>query len=375
MHRATSFKIFKIFGIEIRIDYSWFIIFALIVYFFGFSYFPQVLPYTEIWLIIIITIVSALLFFFSILFHEVSHSVVAIRNKISVKRITLFVFGGIAQIEKEPDSASKELVISIAGPLSSYFLAIIFGLVWILGRFIPEISEPAKYLTLTNIILGTFNLLPGFPLDGGRVLRSILWRSTKDFEKATLIATNTGKVIGFAIILWGIIYIFTGNFFNGIWLVFIGWFLQSSATQSYSQVIIEKSVRGIKVRDVINTHIVTVPSTITVQEFMDNWFMKYPFGRFPVVDPDNDDKYLGIITLNDIKNLPQDKWDLTKVGDMVNIYVEEDKVEMDMELYDAIKKLNDTNISSLVVIENSKIIGLLTKTDVMKFIKVKSAFK
>jgi Zn-dependent protease/predicted transcriptional regulator len=375
MHRTTSFKIFQIFGIEIRIDYSWFIIFALIAYFFGFSYFPSILPNTKIYIIAIITIISALLFFFSILFHEVSHSVVAIKNKIPVKRITLFVFGGIAQIEKEPDSAQKEFLISIAGPLSSYFLALIFGLIWFFTKSIPEINEPAKYLALTNIILGTFNLLPGFPLDGGRVLRSILWKSSKDYEKATLIATNVGRGIGFAIILWGVIYLFTANFFNGIWLIFIGWFLQSSASQSYSQIIIEKSLKGIKVKDVINTNIVTAPANITVKEFVDNWFMKYPFGKFPVIDTENDDKYLGIVTLNDIKNLPQEKWDSTKVGEIVNIYIEEDKVDMDMELYDAMKKLNDANISSLVVVENSKIIGLLTKSDILKLIKVKSTLK
>ena len=375
MIKTNSFKIFRIAGIEIRIDYSWFIIFALIAYFFGFSYFPRVLPDTDIWLIAIITIISSLLFFFSILFHEVSHSITSIRRGIPVKQITLFIFGGIAQIEKEPDTSAKEFQISIAGPAASYFLAIVFGAIWVLTRQIPEIMEPAKYLTIINIALGTFNLLPGFPLDGGRILRSIIWKFSNNFEKATMIATNVGRGIGFAMITVGIIYIFLGIFFNGIWLIFIGWFLQSAAAQTYAQIVLEKSIKGIRVRDIITTDIVAVSKDITVRELIDDWFLKFKYSKFPVIDKDNNDKYLGIITLNDIKELPKDKWDNTTVGEIVNTYIEEDKVDMETELYEAVKKINTGNISALVVIKNGRLEGLLTKTDIMQFIKIKSEFK
>ncbi|MDD3520874.1 MAG: site-2 protease family protein [Actinomycetota bacterium] len=375
MIRKNSFKIFRIAKIDIRIDYSWFVIFALIVYFFGFSYFPRVLPGTSIWLIIIITIISALLFFFSILFHEVSHSITSIRKGIPVKQITLFIFGGIAQIENEPDTPAKEFQISIAGPAASYFLAIVFGAVWALSRQVPAIMEPAKYLTIINIALGTFNLLPGFPLDGGRVLRSIIWKFTNNFEKATIIASNIGRGIGFAMIAVGIVYIFLGAFFNGVWLIFIGWFLQSAAAQTYSQVALERSIKGIKVKDVITTEIIAVSKDITVRELIDDWFLKYKYGKFPVIDKNNNDRYIGIITLNDIKELPRDKWDITTVGEIVNTYIEEDKVEMDTELYEAVKKINTGNISALVVIKNGRLEGLLTKTDIMQFVRIKSEFK
>ncbi len=375
MNRVNSFKIFRVAGIDIRIDFSWFVIFGLIAYFFGFSYFPQVLPVTSIWLIVIITLISALLFFFSILFHEVSHSLTSKRKGIPVKQITLFIFGGIAQIEKEPDTPSAEFSISIAGPLASYFLAIIFGIIWFLARQVPEIMEPAKYLSIVNIALGTFNLLPGFPLDGGRVLRSIIWRITGNFEKATLIASNVGRGIGFLIIAVGIVYIFLRAFFNGIWLIFIGWFLQSAAAQSHAQIALERSVKGIKVRDVITTEIVSVSKNITVRELIDDWFLKYKYSKFPVVDTEDNNRYLGIISLNDIKTLPRDKWDFTTVGEVVNTYIEEDRIEMDAELFEAIKKINSGNISALVVVKEGELKGLLTKTDIMQFIKIKSEFK
>ena len=372
MPSRSSLKIFKVYGIEVRIDYSWFIIFALVAYLFGFTYFPWVLAETAKWLIAVITLVTAVLFFLSILIHEISHSIVSIRSGIPVRSITLFVFGGIAQIEKEPDTPSKELIISLAGPFASFFLAIIFGTVWLLGRFIPEISEPAKYLTFINIALGAFNLLPGFPLDGGRVLRSIIWRSTKNFEKATIIATNIGKAIGFAIIAVGIFYIFRGAFFNGIWLMLIGWFLQSTAAQSHAQILMQKSLKGVKVKDIINTDVLSVPGDTSVRDLIDNYFMKYKFSKFPVIDNLNDENYLGIISLNDIKALPRDKWETTKISEVVNVFIDEDRVEPGMELYDAIKKMGEGSISALVTVKDGKITGILTNTDIMQYIKFKS---
>jgi len=193
-------KLLKVFGIEIRLDYSWFIIFALIIYNFGFDYFPRILPGLKPGYMAIITIVTTILFFFSLLFHEMSHSIVAIRNGIPVKRISLFVFGGMAEIKKEPDSPTKEFMIAIVGPLASFFLAFVFGVIWFFAKHIEAIGEPAKYLALVNIALGAFNLLPGYPLDGGRVLRSIVWKVSGNLKRATYIASTAGRVIGFMII-------------------------------------------------------------------------------------------------------------------------------------------------------------------------------
>ncbi|MFC2144748.1 site-2 protease family protein, partial [Actinomycetota bacterium] len=226
---GSSFKLFKVFGIEIRLDFSWFIVFALFAYYFGFNYFPAVLPDANKGIIAVVTIITVLLFFTSVLIHEISHSLVAKSKGTPVERIILFLFGGMAQIEKEPETPMGEFVMAIAGPAASFVLAIFFGVIWLLTGQYEIIREPVRYLTIINILLGVFNMLPGFPLDGGRVLRSIIWKVTDNLKKATLIASITGRVIGFLIIAVGIFFFFTGNFLNGVWLAFIGWFLQSSA--------------------------------------------------------------------------------------------------------------------------------------------------
>jgi Zn-dependent protease/predicted transcriptional regulator len=366
----SSLKILKVFGIEIRLDYSWFVIFALIAYLFGFSYFPNVLPGVSVLTLVIVTILTALLFFLSVLIHEMSHSLVAKSRGIPVNRITLFIFGGMAQIEKEPDRPGHEFAISIAGPLASFVLAALFGLVWLLGRFIPVISEPARYLTIINIALGIFNLLPGFPLDGGRVLRSIIWKSTGNFQRATHIASNIGRVIGFAIMGVGVVYFFIGALFNGLWLLFIGWFLQSSAGSSYQHMVMETSMKGIKVKDLINDQVTSVSEDITIKELVEDWFMKYRFGRFPVVD--DHQRLIGVMSINDIKHIERDRWDEIKLGSIVKRVTEKEIIDMDSEISDAIKKMSLNNIGHLVVLEDEKLIGMLTRTDVMRFIQLRS---
>ncbi len=366
----SSIKVLKVFGIEIRLDYSWFVIFALIAYIFGFSYFPNVLPGVSVFVLVIVTIITALLFFISVLIHEMSHSLVAKSQGIPVSRITLFIFGGMAQIEKEPDKPGKEFIISIAGPLASFVLAALFGLVWLLGRFIPVISEPARYLTIINIALGIFNLLPGFPLDGGRILRSIIWKSTGSFPRATHVATNTGRVIGFAIMGAGVIYFFIGAIFNGIWLLFIGWFLQSSAGASYQHMLLETSMKGIKVKDLINDQVTSVPEDITIKELVEDWFMKYRFGRFPVVD--DNQNLIGVLSINDIKHIEQDRWSEIKLGSIVKRVTDKEIIDMDSEVSAAIKKMSVNNIGHLVVLKDLKLVGMLTRADVMRFIELRS---
>lgn len=368
----SSIRLFKIFGIEIRLDYSWFIIFALFVYYFGFFYFPDLLPDINQGLLIIITIITVLLFFFSILFHEMSHSLVAKKRGIPVERISLFIFGGMAQIKKEPDNPYSEFVMAIAGPVASFFLAIIFGTIWVFTRFVSIIGEPVKYLALINVILGVFNLLPGYPLDGGRIARAIIWKVTGNFKRATFIASNIGRVIGFLIIGTGIYFIFTGNFLNGIWLAFIGWFLQTQASIGYKQLIFETSIKGIKVKDIMNRDIVSISKDLTLDNLVNNYFMKYRYGRFPVVKDIDVEEIIGVISIHDIKTVPRDQWSTTKVGDIVKSVSKKEIINMDMEVADAIRKMSSNNLGHLVVMTGNKLIGLITKSDVMKFIKIRS---
>ncbi len=368
----SSIKLFTVFGIEIRLDYSWFIIFALFAYYFGFNYFPAVLPDVSGGIIAIVTIITVILFFSSVLVHEMSHSLVARSKGTPVKRITLFLFGGMAQIEKEPETPMNEFVMAIAGPAASFVLAIIFGIVWLLTGQYEIIREPFRYLTIINIILGIFNMLPGFPLDGGRVLRSIIWKVTDNLRRATYIASTAGRIIGFLIIAVGIFFFFTGNFLNGVWLAFIGWFLQSSAHMGYRQLVFETTIKGIKVRDVMNDDMVMVEKNINLQELIDEYFMRYRFGRFPVVEDFGSEKFIGIISLHDIKSVERKRWPEVRVGDIVKAVTENEKVNMSMEISDAIKKMGRSDLGHLVIMSGNKIKGIITKSDVMRFIKLRS---
>lgn len=368
----SSIKLFRIFGIEVRLDSSWFIIFALIAYYFGFSYFPVVLSGLGGGFLTIVTLITTLLFFFSVLFHEMSHSVVAKRMGIPVGRISLFIFGGMAEIEKEPDNPQTEFVMAIAGPASSFFLAIIFGTIWAFTRNIGVVGEPSKYLALVNVALGVFNLLPGYPLDGGRVLRSIIWKFSGNLRQATLIASNGGRVIGFLIIAAGFFFFFSGNFLNGIWLVFIGWFLQSAASTGYRQLVFETSIKGIKVKDIMNENVVCVTKDINLEELVDNYFMKYRYGRFPVIEDEENEKLIGVISVHDIKEIPREDWATTTAGDVVRPISDSEIINMNMEVSEAIKRMSKNDLGHLVIMSGDKITGLITKSDVMRFIKLKS---
>ncbi len=368
----SSLKLFKVFGIEIRLDYSWFIIFALFAYYFGFNYFPAVLPGANNGIIAIVTFITVILFFTSVLVHEMSHSLVAKSQGTPVGRITLFLFGGMAQIEKEPETPKNEFVMAIAGPAASFVLAILFGIIWLLTRQYEIIREPVRYLTIINIILGIFNMLPGYPLDGGRVLRSIIWKVTDNIKKATLIASTAGRVIGFLIIAVGIFFLFTGNFLNGVWFAFIGWFLQSSAQMGYRQLVFETSIKGVKVGDVMNDDIVLVEKNMTLQELIDEYFMRYRFGRFPVVEDLRSERLIGIISLHDIKSIERQKWPETRVGDIVKTIDENEKVDMSMEISEAIKRMGKIGLGHLVIMSGNKLKGIITKSDVMRFIKLQS---
>ena len=371
---GSSIKLFKVFGIEIRLDYSWFIIFALFAYILGFIYFPSVLPGLNKGLLALITVITVLFVFISVLIHEMSHSLVARRKGTSVEKITLFLFGGMAQIEKEPETPYSELIMAIAGPAASFVVAAIFGVIWFFTKNIALVREPVGYLAIINIVLGVFSILPGYPLDGGRILRSIIWKTTGNLERATFIASTAGRVIGFVIIAAGIFFIFMGNFLNGIWLAFIGWFIQSSAQMGYRQLIFETSIKGIKVRDVMNENIVNVTKDITIQDLVDDYFMKYRFGRFPVIEDEKTQRFIGVISLHDIKGVSKEEWPEVKIGDIVKSVSESEKVDMSTEISDAIKKMGKNDLDHLVIMSGNKLRGIITKSDVMRFIKIRSEF-
>jgi len=365
----SSIKLFRIAGIEIRLDYSWFIIFAILAYYFGFSYFPNILPDLNKGFLAIVTIITVLLFFFSVLAHELSHSLVAKKRGMSVNKISLWVFGGIAEIEKEPETPFTEFAMAIVGPVASFVLGGIFGAIWFFTKTLPAVSEPAAYLAQINVILGVFNLIPGYPMDGGRVLRSIIWKATNNLKRSTYIASTAGRVFGFLLIALGVVFFFTNNFFNGVWFALIGWFIQSAAYMSYRQLIFDISIKGIKVRDIITEDIITVTQELSLKDIVEGYFMKHRFSRFPVVTNIHSQKLIGVLSINDIKAFPREDWGNITAGKIVKSLSENEIIDENSDISDAFKKMTRYNLGHLVVMTGFRIKGMITRTDIMRYIQ------
>ncbi len=255
----SGLRIGTIWNIPIRLNTSWFIIFGLLTWSLSRDYFVAAYPNLSSGVYLSLGVVTSLMFFGSVLAHELGHSWVALKDGIPVRGITLFIFGGVAQIEREASTPASEFRIAIAGPLTSLLLAGGFFILYSLDKQIPYLAAPSEYLMRINFLLALFNLVPGFPLDGGRVLRAAVWAWKKDLHKATRIAALIGQVIAYLFIGLGILRMFQGQFSNGIWMIFIGWFLQSTASSTYQQIKLETSLRGSSVRQVMSRELVKLP--------------------------------------------------------------------------------------------------------------------
>src|SRR6266852_4824953 len=301
-----SLNLGKIAGISIYINVSWFIILVLLTWSLATGWFPIFYPgwtATTYW---VISLVSALLLFVSVLLHELAHSLVARARGLSVKNITLFIFGGVSNIEQEPTSPGVEFQVAVVGPLTSLLIgALCFLLLLPLRGTHSPLEGILFYLAVTNVLLGVFNLIPGFPLDGGRVLRSIIWKITGSMRQATRVATITGQVVAYLFILLGVWQLFSGSVFNGIWLGFIGWFLLSAAQSANSQVMLESVLRGVTVGEVMNPTPTLVPANISLQQLVDQYFLPQGLRSALVMQPD---QLAGLITLSDIRHVPREQW-------------------------------------------------------------------
>jgi len=307
-----SFRIGKIAGIDIDIHVSWIIILVLLTVSLATGWFPQLYPGWSSATYWVVGLISALLLFVSVLLHELAHSLVARRRGLPVKSITLFIFGGVSNIEQEPKSPGVEFQMAVVGPLTSLLIgAVCYLLLLPLRGTNSPLEGILYYLAVTNILLGVFNLIPGFPLDGGRVLRSIVWRITGSLTKATRAASITGQTIAYLFILLGIWLFFAGNILDGIWLGFIGWFLLSAAQSANTQVMLQSTLRGVTVGEVMNPTPPTVPANISLQKLIDEYFL--PRGlRFALVI--QGDRLAGLITLSDIRHVPREQWEYIPVG-------------------------------------------------------------
>jgi len=361
----------RIWNIPIRLHLSWFVIFFLVTWSLASGYLPSEYPQLSTTVIWVIAAVTSILFALSVLLHELGHSFVAQRNEVPVKSVTLFLFGGVATISKEPQNGKAELLIAIAGPLTSLLLAGIFGALWLVDHSIPFLAAPSAWLARINLMLALFNMIPGFPLDGGRVLRAAVWHFSGDLRKATRIATFAGQVIAFGFIGYGLMTIFTGNLYNGIWLAFIGWFLQNAAASTYSQVTVQETLRGVTVAQVMESEIDSIPWNTHLKDLVEGKVMQEGKRIFIVTDTAGD-MLRGMVTVRNITNVPRDQWDDVIVDQVMIPRRSLVSVTPATQLLDALKIMDDSNVAQLPVIENEKVNGFLCRDHVLRYIRLRS---
>lgn len=361
-----SIPVGRILGIQVSLDFSWFLIFGLITWTMAVGYYPVEFKNWPVSLYWIIGSATAIMLFVSVLLHELGHSLVAMHYKIQVKGITLFIFGGVSEIGAEPSSAWAQFWISIAGPAVSFALGALFFLLQpVLAHVVPLLAL-CKYLVYINIVLGLFNLIPGFPLDGGGVFRAIVWGLTKNVRVATLIAANIGRFIAYLFIFWGVWHMLTGNFMNGMWIAFIGWFLETAASGQVQQQGLYDLLAGHKVSQAMKRQYITVPADTTLQRMVDDHILGSG-GRSFMLEKSN--QAVGLLTLHQIKQVPRSEWPIT-TGVQVMIPIDKSKwVSPDEELWTALEEMDHTGVNQLPVVEDGRVKGMLSREDVITFLR------
>jgi Zn-dependent protease/CBS domain-containing protein len=364
-------KIFKLFGFEVKVDLSWVILVLLITWTLAKGLFPYYYKGFSNSIYWWMGVFGALGLFFSIIFHELSHSLIARKYGIEMKGITLFIFGGVAEMEEEPPSAKAELAMALAGPISSIILGFIFFGIFFFGRgnaWPGSVNAVIQYLAFINLILAGFNLLPAFPLDGGRVLRSILWGWKDNLKWATQIASKIGSFFGIVLIILGLYSLFRGNIIGGIWWFLIGMFLRGASQASYQQLLIRRAFEGEPISKFMNTNPVTVTPSISVGELVEKYIYKHHFKMFPVV---KDDKLLGCVTIKQIKEIPKEERDKHKVEELIKSCSPENTISKDEDAMKALSLMKRSNASRIMVVEGNKLVGVIALKDMLQFLSLK----
>lgn len=362
---SGSLKIASIFGIPIRVHFSWLIIFGLITWSLSTFYFPKAapdLPVQSYWLS---GAIAALLLFVSVALHELSHSFVALSYKLPISSITLFIFGGVSQIKGEPPNPKVEFRMAVAGPLSSFVLSLVFY-----GAYSATGSDVLRalfsYLAQLNLILGIFNLIPGFPMDGGRVVRAFMWSRSKDYYYATRKASNYGQKIALLFIVFGFLSIFAG-LSGGLWLMLIGWFLYTAAQASYQQAGLQQTLSGIKVRDIMARDVVSLLPEMTIDEAVNEYFLKYGYGGFPVMEKG---AFLGFVSLKEVKDVPRGQWKERRIADIYIPHDERWEIPEDSDAMKALEVMINEDKGRLAVMERGVFRGMITRNGIAKYIQI-----
>lgn len=362
---------FSLFGFKVKVDLSWFILAILITWSLAKGVFPNYFKgftNTTYW---VMGAAGAIGLFASIIFHEFFHSYIAKIYGIPMKGITLFIFGGVSEMEDEPKSPRIEFYMAIAGPLSSLLLSGIFYLLMIFNKFagLPKSSGAVlAYLCVINIVLAGFNLVPAFPLDGGRVLRSVLWGVKRNLKWATRIASSFGSIFGILLIILGVLNFISGNFIGGLWYFLIGMFIQNASKMSYRQLVIRRALAGEHVERFMKAQPITVGPNLTLTELVSEFYYKYHFKMYPVVE---DGRVMGCITSEEIKKVPHNLWDKYKVKDLLQPCTKDNSVYLHMDAIKALALMSSKGNSRLMVLDGDRLAGVITLKDLLKFLAIK----
>jgi Zn-dependent protease/CBS domain-containing protein len=372
---GKRFPLFKLFGFQVKIELSWLLIAALMVWSLATTQFPsQVggLPGATYWWL---GIAGALGLFGSIVIHEMCHSLVARRFGLPISGITLFIFGGVAEMDHEPPSPQSEFLMALAGPVSSALLALGFwllslwggarqgaGIVW------PAVTALVGYLASINGSLALFNILPAFPLDGGRVLRSILWGWRDDLRWATRLASRVGSTFGYLLVGLGVLSLFLGRFSGGLWLIVIGMFLNNAARSAYQQLAMREALEGEPVSRFMTPDPVTVPPTISVQDLVEQYVYQYHYKTYPIVQ---DGELVGCVNTRAIQDLPRDQWTEHTVGSLARECSLDNTVAPTADAMEALSRMSRTRNSRLMVVQGERLVGMIALKDLLSFLSLK----
>lgn len=362
---GRSFGIGKIFGFPVRVDFSWFLGFILFSVLLSTSFLPSAYRDWDAFHHWIVGVTIILLLFGSVLVHELAHSLVSRKKGIPVKSITLFIFGGMAQIDKEASQPKTELLISIAGPASSLLLAgIFYGLAYMCKDWNVYMFALTGYLSYVNLILAAFNMIPGFPLDGGRVLRAVIWMTTGNYSRATRISTTAGSAISIIMIAAGVLIFFLWGYFSGIWLVFIGFILNSAARAGYQQTALRDSLKGFTAQDVMIRDAPHIARYVNLMDLVEGAFVRSPHNLYLVTDSD---EVAGILTLWQIRKVPQRQWSLTTVAHIMTPVEQMQTVRPTDEASSVLEKFAKGQDEALSVSIDGKVAGIITRQGLFDF--------
>lgn len=368
---GKSIRLARIFGISIELDFSWFIIFFIVAWSLSMGYFPYYYPEIAAKNYWIMGLLASLLLFVSVLLHELSHSYIALKNKLPIKSITLFIFGGVANMSEEPHSPGVEFRVAVAGPVCSLILMFIFRA---LATFASQGSEAYavfNYTAYINGFLALFNLIPGFPLDGGRLLRASMWHFTGDFKKATFTASNIGKGFAFFLITLGFLQVLSGRGFNGLWLILIGYFLKNAAASSYQQVLIKEMISGLTVGKVMNKTVISIGEERLLIEAVEDFFVLHHVESFPVLCGK---ELSGVISMAMVKTVAKESWGEVRVRDVMTRELEGFVLSPDESIEFVLRKMVEESLGWFVVLsEEGNVVGVLTRSDIMHLLKIKSS--